>query len=60
MNIFQENVDVHSRRTVAKLPADGIKCIEKLQSHFANTTFAEKLDMTGFFRKSHLKEGNIQ
>ena len=36
------NIDVHRRRLIAKFPRDGIKCIEKLQSHCANMTFADK------------------
>ena len=36
------NIDIHSRRLNAKLPGDEVKCIEKLQSHYANMTFAEK------------------
>ena len=57
LNIFQKiairdllhaNIDVHSRRLIAEFPKDGIKCIEKLQSHCANMTFAEKVGMTGF------------
>ena len=32
----------HSRRLIAEFPKDGIKCIEKLQSHCANITFADK------------------
>ena len=31
-----------SRRLIAEFPKYGIKCIEKLQSHCANMTFAEK------------------
>ena len=42
------NIDVHSRILIAELPKDGIKCIEKLQSHCANVNFADKsrYDMT--------------
>ena len=29
--ILYANIDVHSRIFIAKFPADGIKCIEKLQ-----------------------------
>ena len=36
------NIDVHSRRLIAEFPKYGIKCIEKLQSHFAYITFAGK------------------
>ena len=41
-NILRANIDVHSRRLIAEFPADGIKYIEKLQSHSANMTFDEK------------------
>ena len=51
---------VHSRRLIAELPKDGIKCIEKLQSHCANIFFSEKVDMKGLFNKSHIKEGNMK
>ena len=36
------NSDVHSRRLIAEFPKDGIKCIEILQPHCANMTFADK------------------
>ena len=39
---MHENIDVHSRRLIAGFPKDGVKCIEKLQSHCANMTFADK------------------
>ena len=41
-NILNANIDVHSRRLIADFPKDGIKCIEKLQSHCANMTFSDK------------------
>ena len=41
-NILHANIDVHIRRLIAGLPKDGIKCIEKLQSHFSSMTFADK------------------
>ena len=41
-NILHENIYGHSRRLIAEFPMDGIKCIEKLQSHCVNMTFAEK------------------
>ena len=40
--LLHANIDVHSRRLIAELPKDGVKCIEKLQSHCANMTFADK------------------
>ena len=54
-NILRANMDVHSRRLPTEFPADGIKCIERKQSHCANLTFAEKVYMTGFFSKSYIK-----
>ena len=36
------NIDVHTRRLIDDFPTDGIQCIEKLQSHCANMTFADK------------------
>ena len=41
-NLFYANIDVHSRRLIAELPKDGIKCLERLQSHCANMTFDDK------------------
>ena len=41
-NLLHANIDVHSRRLISEFPKDGIKCIEKLQSHCANMTFADK------------------
>ena len=39
---MRANIYVHSRRLIYELPMDGIKCIEKLQSHCENINFAEK------------------
>ena len=36
------NIDVQRRILIAEFPGYGIKCIEKLQSHCANMTFADK------------------
>ena len=41
-NLLHANSCVHSRRLIAEFPKDGIKCMEKLQSHCANMTFADK------------------
>ena len=59
-NNLHANIDLHSGRLIVELPVDGTKCIETLQSYCANMTFSEKVDMTGFFNKSHRKEGNLQ
>ena len=41
-NLLHANIDVNRRRLIAEFPKDGIKCIEKLQSHCANMTFSDK------------------
>ena len=40
--LLHANIDVHRRILIAEFPKDGIKCIEKLQSHCANMNFADK------------------
>ena len=40
--LLHANIDVHSRRLISEFPKDGIKCLEKLQSHFANMNFADE------------------
>ena len=42
INLLHANSDVNSRILIAEFPKYGIKCIEKLQSHCANMTFADK------------------
>ena len=37
--LLHTNSYVHCRRLIAEFPEDGIKCMEKLQSHCANMTF---------------------
>ena len=41
-NILHAKIDVHSRRLISEFPGDGIKCIEILQSLYANMTFSDK------------------
>ena len=41
-NLLHANSDVYIRRLIAEFPKDGIKCLEILQSHCANMTFADK------------------
>ena len=41
-NLLHANSDVHRRRFIDEFPIDGITCLEKLQSHCANMTFADK------------------
>ena len=31
-----------AKKMIAEFPIDGIKCIEKLQSHFANMDFSDR------------------
>ena len=54
------NIDAYSRIFIDDFLIDEIKCIGNLQSHCANMNFAEKVDMGGLFKKSHIKEGNMQ
>ena len=42
INLLHANSYVHIRRLIAEFPEDGIKCLEKLQSHCANMTFSDK------------------
>ena len=51
------NIDLHGRRLIAEFPKDGIKCIEKLQSHCANMTFAEKSRYDTTFQQVTYKGG---
>ena len=51
------NIDVHSRRLIAAFPKDGIKCLEKLQSHCANMTFADKSRYGRIFQQVTHKGG---
>ena len=41
-NLLHANIDVNSRILIAGFPKDGIKCIDKLQSHCAKMNFSDK------------------
>ena len=56
-NLLHANIDVHSRRLITEFPKDGIKCIEKLQSHCANMTFADKSIQDRTFQQGTHKGG---
>ena len=56
-NLLHANIDVHSRRFISELPMDGIKCIEKLQSHCANMNFDDKSRYDRTFQKVTHKGG---
>ena len=57
-DILHANIDVHSRRLIAEFPGDGIKFIEKLQSHCANITFSGKSRYDRIFQQvTHKWEG---
>ena len=58
INLLHANIDAHSRRLIAEFPKDGIKCIEKLQSHCANLNFSDKSRYDRNFQQVTLKEGN--
>ena len=57
---MRDNIDVHSRRLIAEFPRDGIKCIEKLQSHCANMTFADKSRYDRTFQQVTHKGGDVK
>ena len=40
--LLHDNSDVHRRILISEFPKDGIKCLEKLQSHCADMNFADK------------------
>ena len=52
-NLLHANIDVQSRGLISEFLKDGIKCIEKLQSHCADMTFADKSRYDRTFPKSH-------
>ena len=56
-NLFHANIYVHSTILIAEFPKDGIKCLEKLQSHSANMTFADKSRCDRNFQQVTHKEG---
>ena len=59
-NILDANIDSHSRRLIAEFPKDGIKCIEKLQSHCANMIFADKSRYDRTFQQVIYKGGELE
>ena len=59
-NIFNENIDVNSRRLIAEFPGDGVKCTEKVQSHCDKMNVSDKSRYDRIFNKSHIKERNLQ
>ena len=50
-------IDVQSRILISEFPKDGIKCTEKLQSHCANMTFADKSRYDRTFKQVTHKGG---
>ena len=52
------HIDVHSRIFITEFPGDGIKCIEKLQSHCANMTFSDKSRYDRVFQQLTHKGGD--
>ena len=59
-NILHANIDVHSRRFIAKFQGDGVKYISKLQSHCTNTTFSNKIRYDIIFQKVTHKGGESE
>ena len=54
------HIDVHRRISIAEFPVDGIKCIEKLQSHYAILTFSDKSRYGRIFQKVTHKGGESE
>ena len=59
INLLHENIDVNIRSFISEFPKDGVKCIENLQSHCANMTFADKSRYNRTFQQvTHKGEGS--
>ena len=56
-NLLCANIGVHTRRLIAEFPKDGVKCMENLQSHCANMTFADKIRYDRTFQQVTHKGG---
>ena len=56
--LLHANICVHRRRLIAEFPEDGIKCMEKLQSHCAKINFADKSRYDRTFQYVTHKGGN--
>ena len=54
-NLLHANSCVHIRRLISEFPEDGIRCIQKLQSHCANMTFADKSRYDRISNRLHIK-----
>ena len=56
-NRLYADIDVHIKILIAGFPVYGIKCIERLRSHFSNMTFAEKSRYDRIFQQVTHKGG---
>ena len=56
-DLLHSNIDLHRRILIAEFPADGIKCIEKLQSNCANIIVSEKSRYDRIFQQFIHKGG---
>ena len=59
-NLLHANIDVHSRRLISEFPKYGIKCIDNLQSHCENMTFADKSRYYRIFQQVTHKGGESE
>ena len=57
-NILHANIAVYSRIFIDEFPLDGVKCISKIQSDFANMTFSDKSTYVRIFHKITHKVGS--
>ena len=60
MKLLHAKIYVHSRRLISEFPRDGIKCIEKLQSHCVNMTFSDKSRYDRTFQQVTHKGGKSE
>ena len=59
-NLLHANIDAHSRRLIAELPMERKNALKNCNHIVQTRLFLTKVDMTGLFKRSHMKEGNMQ
>ena len=58
-NLLHENINVYSRRLIDEFPGYLVKCISKLQSHYAKMTFSENIRYDRLSQQVTHKEGEL-
>ena len=57
-NILHANIYVHSIILISNFPGDGVKCIARIQSQYANMNFADKCRYDRIFQQVTHKGGD--